>query len=174
MPPISFSGTHDQETYFSAVDLISRTTPVSTFFRILGVAILLLVFGGTVYLFIGQGERTTEDIVRLALRVFTMPVLIYVLLRPYIDAPVIKKRLWSDPATTAPQAGIIDEEGVTLNGMGGSTVTRWEQVIRVRTTADLLAIQALGSRLIVLPRRFFSSEADWQAALRLAETARRR
>jgi hypothetical protein len=136
--------------------------------------VLLLVFGGTVYLFIGQGERTTQDVVRLALRVFTLPVLIYVLLRPYIDAPTLKKRLWSEPATTAPQAGFVDEEGITLNGLGGSTVTRWEHLIRTRRTDDLLALQALGGKLIVLPRRFFTSDADWQAVIALVERDKKR
>lgn len=167
---ISFSGTHDQETINQAVDLATRQSLVSLALRILGVMILLVVFAGTVYLFLGQGERTPEDVVRLALRVFTMPVLIYVLLRPYFDAPMMKKRLWNDPAVRAPQAGVADEEGLTLHGLGGSTVIRWSDLARAAASEDLLVIQARGGPLTVLPRRFFASETDWQALLRWVET----
>ena len=168
---ITFSGTHDEETISQGVNLVSRPSAVSAVLRGLGVLFLLVVFAGTVYLFLGQGERTTGDVVRLALRVFTLPVLIYVLLRPYVDAPVIKKRMLADPTVRGPQAGVIDEEGITLHGMGGSTLMRWGELVRAEASDDLLVIQARGGPLTILPRRFFSTETDWQAVVRWAETS---
>jgi hypothetical protein len=67
---------------------------------------------------------------------------------------------------------------VTLHELGGSKVIRWADLIRAKSGAgtgdangdDLLVIQARGGPLVVLPRRFFTSETDWQAVLRWAET----
>lgn len=161
---IQFSGTYDRETFYRAVRLYSRPPIWAAALRIILALMVLVVIGiGTVDT-IASGQMVLADVARLFFRNGAMLVLVYALLMPFIDPYLVTRKLWAQSAYRSPVAGLMNSHEIILNTTGGSRTIGWEQVRRKRVSDDLIVLLTADSEFTILPRAFFTSEADWQSA----------
>lgn len=169
---IPFSGACDRATFYRAVRLASYPPPLSTALRVTLALAIFVVYAALIVIALRGGEQLTPDLPALAARLFTLPVLLYLILRPFIDPLFLSRKLWQLPANHSPLAGVITGQGVTLHNLGGSRELGWDKIARAQRTkpgGGLLVLLASDGTIIPLPRSFFQSEEDWAAAARLAQ-----
>jgi len=171
---IPFAGTCDRETFNRALRLASYPPLLSTVLRITIALVIAGVYVALIVLALRGVNQSAPDLPALAARLFTLPVLLYLILRPFIDPIFVSRKLWEQPATRAPLAGAITHEGVTLHTTGGTRMLEWEKIARAQRAAgpdsDLLVLLAADGTIIPLPRAFFQTGSGWNTALQLAES----
>lgn len=166
---IHISGTYDRETFFRAVSLFSRPVLWAAALRILLALLVLIVIAIGTYGTIASGQMVLADAARLFFRDGAMLVLVYALLNPFIDPYFVARKQWQQAATLSPLAGTINSQEIILNTTGGSRTIGWEQVKRKRLSEDLIILLTADSDLTILPRSFFTSDADWQSVREWAQ-----
>lgn len=73
------------------------------------------------------------------------------------------KRAWeSNKLLQAEASGIIDRDGLVWRNTYSETRYPWEILLKYQEKSDFLILYVGINQAIILPRRFFHSEEDWQ------------
>ena len=165
---IPFQGQYDQKTFSKAVFLINKFSSKRAILRIGGAVLLIALAVAYVYVSFAEGTQYRQG--RSLHFLITLPILLYIVLRPYIDAFTVSSSLWKNPVTRAPMAGTVSNQGICFEGAAGlSRELLWDQIVKMRKTDEFLALLTADGVLTVLESRFFQRDADWKTVLQWAE-----
>lgn len=161
---IKFKGQYTRKLFFSAVRLANqsgRTAQVMHIFVGLVFAVLTVI---TV-----QDLIATQDWVGNIISLALLSLMGIVLYQAYVPPYLGARRMWTE-SVQRPLRGAVTKDGVTYHFAQGSKVYPWTEINRRRTTKGLVTLVTLTGMLLVFPRYFFHSDADWERFKKLVET----
>jgi hypothetical protein len=83
---------------------------------------------------------------------------VFVWRRTYAKSPYLHK----------PLSGSVSRDRFVIEGATGRSDLTWDQFVRIREDKDFLLLYQAPNLFSILPRDFFESDADWEAARRFA------
>ncbi len=159
---IEFRGHYDQATFFRAVALANQPsrrekiirTGITIFFTVIYIAYFALAAS--------KEDLSSFDIFRTARHVIALPFIGYILLQPYIATYFSAQKMWKDPATSKPLAGMISSQGIAYISSRSRRDFTWDKFARARKADDLIALLTVDGTMAAFPRGFLRSDDDWR------------
>lgn len=164
---IPFKGQYDRPTFFRAVRLANQPARNAGRLRWLALAALAVLAALSLQSLRSPEENDPFTWVRLGLG---LALLLAYLLWPWGLAFVQARRLWANPALRQPISGRLQARGLTFTNTNPYRTVAWESYARLRLAPDLATLLTPAGVLTALPRSFFKSESDWQAARQLLQS----
>jgi len=159
---IEFSGQLDKRLYRRALSLLHKPSRTSTIIRLALTAVLILAATIAIVDRVTGANRLALDWTRVGRYLFALPAIVYVALQPYFGPYLTTNRLWRNAGVRATRTGTVSERGVTLQLAESHPEIRWADVARWRANDELVVLITTQRSVLIMPRHFFRSEADWQ------------
>jgi len=157
---ISFQGQLKKTELRKAISMAQRPTGGKLVMQLI---IWTLVIGLAAYFlisfFTGQAEISPAKILKVAIAI---ALLIYYIFRPLINPFVVANRLWKEGHFDTPIHGRISGHGISYEISGDKVDLPWKRFSRMRVSDHLISLMTPDAIVTVLPRSFFSSDADWE------------
>ncbi len=166
MMEIPFKGQYDRATFFRAVRLANQPARNGGRLRWLALAALAVLLALAIQSLRRPADNDPFTWVRLGLG---LALLLAYLVWPYGLSFIQARRLWANPALQRPISGRLQERGLTYTNTTPYRTVPWESYARLRLAPDLATLLTPAGVLTALPRSFFKSESDWQAACKLLQ-----
>ena len=162
-----FSGKYNWTHVLRAVLLISRPKGWRLALQYGLPAVFLIALG--VLLYTLATDPTATHLARLIQPGMLVLLLGLFSLLPWARQFSVSYRIWRDPRMHRPVNGFIGSEGISFGAGENARMVIWKRYIRWFSTKDLLVALDKDASLTILPRIFFTSDADWQKAQRMLE-----
>ena len=162
---IKFNGIYDKKLFFNAVRLANEPGRTSRMLYIL----VAMVFGVVTVTTIGEIIKTGDwqgQIIEIAL-ILLMGLVLY---QAYIPAYLGARKLWTQELAQRQFNGYVTAKGITYKFEQGNKFYDWSDFNRRRQVVGLATLITLGGMLLIFPRHFFKSDADWEKFINLVET----
>jgi hypothetical protein len=162
---IPFKGQYTQSEFRRGVQLAGRTNSRNRFGGLMLVAALAAVVflsGQSFY----NGAIFTDPFMLVRIGLALLLLAAYLLFDP-IRAYLQTRRLWQNPAMQQPITGRVTIDGLTYTNVSPYRNVPWSRFARLRLNKDLAALLTQDGVLTLLPKRFFKSEKDWEAAVKV-------
>ncbi len=161
---ISFRGQYDKESFYKAVILANqppRNRKIMNWFML----VFVLAAGAVLV------ERVIEskDITGNAVYITLLSLVAAFVIRPYLQPRLAARNLWNNPSVQQPLKGTIDNRGIVYNLPQGQNHIPWEIINRMRKNSNMVTLITITGLLLVLPKRFFKNDADWNRFNTLVE-----
>jgi hypothetical protein len=88
-------------------------------------------------------------------------ILYFLLFIPYLQKSQVKKAWQSNRLLREEIFGTVDRNGIIWRHAYGEMRFPWELILSYREVADIMLLYTSINQAILLPRDFFSAEADW-------------
>lgn len=162
---ISFRGQYDKDLFYKSV-MLANQPPRSR--RIVQSFMLAFVIVAIVVLIIRLFE--TGDILGHAIYITVVMLISSFLGRSYVQPYLAARSMWSNPAVQRKLAGVVTKKGIEYRLEGGNNEISWDRFTRKRKVKNLVTLVTREGLLVIFPRTFFKTEADWQKFERLVDT----
>ncbi|HIE24756.1 MAG TPA: YcxB family protein [Anaerolineales bacterium] len=162
---LSFNGKYDKKLFYTAVRLANEPRRNVRLMYIL----VAMVFGVITVTTISEIIKTGDfagQVIEIALLLLMGLVLYQAYIPPYLGA----RKMWTEELAQRVMSGHISKQGITYNFPKGDKVYAWSDFNRLRKTANLVTLISLGGMLLIFPRHFFKSDADWGRFVNLIDT----
>jgi hypothetical protein len=162
---IEFHGAYTRQEVFRAVLLANKPTTRKALVRI---GISLLAIGLYTALVVIAAQKTQApllDIGSLGRHLSTLILVGFFQFYPEILSLITAAKLWRDPVFQKPFSGTISSVGIQYTGK--KTLLDWKRFKKRQISSDLIALLTRDGILSFFPRRFFSSDADWEQVIQL-------
>jgi hypothetical protein len=163
---LKFSGKYDKKLFFNAVRLANESGRTARLMYIL-VAMVFGVMTVTTILEIVKTGDFAGQIIEIALILLMGLVLYQAYIPPYLGA----RKMWTSELEQRVMSGYIAKQGITYNFPKGDKIYAWSDFNRLRKTSNLVTLISLGGMLLIFPRHFFKSDADWERFINLIDTS---
>jgi hypothetical protein len=162
---IKFNGKYNKKLFFNAVRLANEPGRTSRLMYIF----VGMVFGVITITTINEIIKTSDfagQIIEIALILLMGLVLYQAYIPPYLGA----RKMWTVELEQRIFSGIISKNGITYNFPKGDKAYTWADFNRLRKMPNLITLITLGGMLLIFPRHFFKSDADWERFGKLVGT----
>lgn len=164
---IEFEGHYDQRSTFEAVRLATKPSKLNSIIRIGLIIIIGAIFLAYFIVVIDNGSLSTFELVRSGRHLITIPILLYILIQPYISSQLKASRLWKRPFMKLLYSGVFTSGGVAYCSPTGRIETEWEKFGRKHITRNLIVLVTADGVLYIFPRHFFKDDNDWRIVKQL-------
>ena len=162
---ISFSGQFTKEDFVQAFKAHTTATILGKVFYY-GIWVVVAYMVITFVSALAQGGNVTAILLSYGLPVLLMGFLIWLTYsQPYQSA----KRAIKNPEFQAPVSGQVNEEQIDITTQESTVEIPWSKFQKVLDRGDFVLMYRGKNGLSLFPRRFFQSDADWQAFKNLAK-----
>jgi hypothetical protein len=159
---IQYQGQYDKKTFFKAVALANKPPKKNTIFRIGLTVLFILVLVAYFFVTVANENLSIFDVLRAGKHFIGMPVVIYILLQPYISSYFTALKLWNESVIQKPQAGTISNQGVMITSSNGNKEISWNRFAKKQITENLIVLLTSDGVVFIFPQYFFSTDTDWQ------------
>ncbi len=162
---IKFSGKYDKKLFFAAVRLANQPERSARLLYIL----VAMVFGVVTVTTIGEIIKSGDwqsQIIEIAL-IALMGLVLY---QAYVPAYLGARKLWTQELAQRQFNGYVTSKGITYKFEQGNKFYAWSDFFRRRQVAGLITLVTLKGMLLIFPRHFFKSDADWERFGNLVNT----
>ncbi|MBT3315696.1 MAG: YcxB family protein [Anaerolineae bacterium] len=162
---IKFNGKYDKKLFFNAVRLANEPGRTSRMMYIL----VGMVFGVVTVTTINEIIQTGDlagSIIEIAL-ILLMGLVLY---QAYVPSYLGARKMWTAELEQRIMSGKISKDGITYNFPQGDKSYLWSDFNRLRKTPHLVTLITLGGMLLIFPRYFFKTDADWERFTNLVST----
>ena len=163
---LSFNGKYDKKLFYNAVRLANEPGRNARLLHILVAMVFAVILVDTVNKIIQTGDFAGQ-VVEVALLLLMGLVLYQAYIPPYLGA----KKMWTPELEQRIMSGHISKQGITYSFPKGDKVYIWSDFNRLRKTSNLVTLISLGGMLLIFPRHFFKSDADWGRFINLIDTS---
>lgn len=157
---ITFQGQLTKKELRKAISMAQRPTGSKLVVQLI---VWAMVIGLAAYFlvttFTGQAEISPARILKVAIAI---ALLIYYIFRPLINPFVTANRLWNEGHFNTPIHGNIRDDGIRYEISGDKVDLPWKRFSRLRVSDDLISLMTTDAIVTVLPRSFFTRDADWE------------
>ena len=154
---IKFNGQYDKDLFFQAVRVANqpgRNARIMYIFVSLVFGVMLVTTTKNVV----QTGDWAGNLLTIGL-LFVMGLLLYqAYLPPYLGA----RKMWTPELAQRVFEGTVTKNGVTYNFPQGKKTYQWSDINRLRTSANFVTLITITGMLLIFPRRFFKTDADWE------------
>jgi hypothetical protein len=154
---IKFNGQYIKELFFNAVRLANEPGRTSRMMYIFVGLVFGVMAATTAQELIKTGDWA-GNIINIALILLMGVVLYQAYVPPYLGA----RRMWTSELAQRQFKGFVTKNGITYNFPKGDKVYQWSDFNRLRKTSSLVTLITLGGMLLIFPRYFFKTDADWE------------
>jgi hypothetical protein len=163
---IKFHGKYDWKLFFRAVFLANQPARRQRWLLPIMLVFVLVAFYVLVLRLIETGDMLGNSS-------YIAVVLIAAgfVARPYLMSFLGARKLWANPAVREELSGSIHARGITYSLAIGKNEMPWSRFNRVRRARDLVTLVARDGLLVIFPRHFFRSDADWKRFNTLLDTS---
>ncbi len=154
---IKFNGQYDKELFFKAVRVANQPGRSSRIMYIL----VALVFG-VLLVTTTQKVIQTGDLVGSVIEIALILLMGVVLYQAYVPPYLGARNMWTVELSQRIFKGMVTKNGITYTFPQGDKSYQWSDFNRLRTTPSFITIVTLTGMLLIFPRRFFKTDADWQ------------
>ena len=154
---IKFNGQYDKELFFKAVRVANqpgRNARLMYIFVALVFGVLLVTTTKNII----QTGDLAGNLISLALILLLGVVLYQAYIPPYLGA----RKMWTPELARRVFKGTVTKSGITYTFPQGDKSYRWSEINRLRSAPSFLTLVTLTGMLLVFPRRFFKTDADWE------------
>ena len=162
---IKFNGKYDKKLFFNAVRLANEPGRNARLLHILVAMVFGVMTITTVQSLIATGDWA-ENIFNLALIALMGLVLYQAYVPPYLGA----RKMWTAELAQRQFNGYVTNKGITYKFEQGNKFYDWSNFNRRKQIAGLVTLITLQGMLLIFPRHFFKSDADWEKFSNLVET----
>lgn len=162
---IKFNGQYDKDLFFKAVRVANqpdRNARLIYIFVALVFGVLLVTTTQNVL----QTGDWAENLISIALILLMGVVLYQAYLPPYLGA----RKMWTPELAQRTFKGIITKNGITYTFPQGEKAYSWGDFNRLRSTPSFVTLITLTGMLLIFPRPFFKTAADWERFKSVVET----
>ncbi len=165
---IEFSGFLDKQLILKAIRLTGKSSTWQTILRLI---VVLILIGLLISVFIPSSVGSSRETItwsRYSRLFFTVPILLYFILQPFINPYIIANKMWKSPVTRLPIIGKITTAGIDFLFEQKSTISyKWDDYVRIIVQPDQITLLTTKGILQIFPQSFFHDESDWQRASQL-------
>lgn len=154
---IKFNGQYDKELFFKAVRVANQPGRSARIMNIL----VALVFG-VMLVTTTKNIAQTGDLVGNLISIGLLLVMGFLLYQAYIPPYLGARKMWTPELAQRVLKGTVTKSGVTYSFPKGNKIYRWSEINRLRITPSFVTLVALSGMLLIFPRRFFKTDADWE------------
>lgn len=162
---IKFNGKYDKELFFNAVRVANQPGRSSRIMYIL-VALVFGVMLVTTTKNVIQTGDFAGNLIEIALVLLMGVVLYQAYIPPYLGA----RKMWTPELAQRILNGTVTKKGITYTFPQGEKSYQWSHINRLRTTPSFVTLITLTGMLLIFPRRFFKTDADWERFRGVVET----
>ena len=162
---IKFNGKYDQKLFFTAMRLANEPGRSSRMLYIL-VAMVFGVVTVTTFNEIIQTGDFMGQIIEIAL-ILLMGLVLY---QAYVPSYLGARKMWTEELAQRIMSGKISKSGIVYNFPKGDKSYAWSDFNRLRKTSGLVTLITLSGMLLIFPRYFFKTDADWERFVNLIDT----
>ncbi len=163
---IKFNGKYDKKLFFNAVRLANEPGRASRMMYILVAMVFGVVTVTTINEIIQTGDFASQ-IIEIAL-ILLMGLVLY---QAYIPSYLGARKMWTDELAQRIMSGKISKKGITYNFPKGDKSYAWSDFNRLRKTPHFITLITLRGMLLIFPRHFFKTDADWRRFINLIDTS---
>ena len=154
---IKFNGKYDQKLFFNAVRIANEPGRTSRMMYIL----VAIVFGVVTVNTIVEIFKT-GDFAGNAIQIALILLMGAVLYQAYVPSYLGARKMWTPDLEQRIFRGIISKTGIVYNFPQGDKSYSWSDFNRLRTAPSFVTLVSLTGMLLIFPRYFFKSDADWE------------
>jgi hypothetical protein len=103
---------------------------------------------------------STFEFSKIARHLITFLILAYFIFQPYLKSYQTASRLWQDPVIRRNLSGHVSSLGIQFNP--SNEWMAWDQFVKIYKSTDLVVLLTAARLFVILPRKFFQSDKDWQ------------
>ena len=162
---IKFNGQYDKKLFFNAVRIANEPGRSARMLHIL----VAMVFG-VMTVTTAQDILSTGDWAGNFINLALIALMGLVLYQAYVPAYLGARKMWNGSNVQRPLNGYVTEKGITYKFEQGNKFYPWSDFNRRRQIPNLITLVTLRGMLLIFPRHFFKSDADWEKFNSLAET----
>jgi len=162
---IKFNGQYDKDLFFNAVRVANQPVRASRAMYIL----VALVFG-VLLLTTTKAVIQTGDFAGSLIEIALILLMGAVLYQAYIPTYLGARNLWTSELAQRIFKGTVTKNGITYTFPQGDKSYQWGEINRLRSTHGLVTLVTLTGMLLIFPRRFFKTDADWDRFKGVVET----
>ena len=163
---IKFNGQYDKKLFFNAVRLANEPGRTSRLMYIFVAMVFGVITVNTITKIV-QTRDFAGNVIEIALILLMGLVLYQAYVPPYLGA----RKMWTSELAQRIMSGHISKQGITYNFPKGDKAYMWSDFNRLRKTPGLVTLINLGGMLLVFPRYFFKTDADWERFTKIVETS---
>ena len=154
---IKFNGQYDKDLFFKAVRVANQPTRSARIMYILVALVFGVLLVTTTQSVIQTGDFA-DNLIEISLVLLMGVVLYQAYLPPYLGA----RKMWTPELAQRTFKGTVTKNGITYSFPQGDKSYQWSDINRLRTTPSFVTLITLTGMLLVFPRRFFKTDADWE------------
>lgn len=154
---IKFNGQYDKELFFKAVRVANQPSRNA---RIMYVFVALVF--GVMLVTTTKNVAQTGDLAGNLISIGLLLVMGFLLYQAYVPPYLGARKMWTPELARRLLKGAVTKSGITYNFPKGDKVYQWSDINRLRTTPSFVTMVALSGMLLIFPRRFFKTDADWE------------
>ncbi|OQX63422.1 MAG: hypothetical protein B5M51_05070 [Anaerolinea sp. 4484_236] len=162
---IKFNGKYDKKLFFTAVRLANEPGRSARMLHIL----VAMVFGVMLVTTV-QEIIKTGDIVGQIIEIALILLMGLVLYQAYVPSYLGARKMWNAELEQRIMSGTITKSGITYKFPKGDRFYAWSDFNRLRKMPNLITLITLGGMLLIFPRHFFKSDADWERFTNFIDT----
>ncbi len=163
---IKFNGKYNKKLFYNAVRLANEPGRNARLLHIFVAMVFAVILVDTITKIIKTGDFAGQ-VIEIALLLLMGLVLYQAYIPPYLGA----QKMWTSELAQRIMSGHISKQGITYNFPKGDKVYTWSDFNRLRKTSNLVTLINLGGMLLIFPRHFFKSDADWARFINLIDTS---
>ncbi|MCP4139278.1 MAG: YcxB family protein [Chloroflexi bacterium] len=154
---IKFNGKYDKELFFNAVRVANEPGRTSRMMYIFVGLVFGVMLATTIRALFQTGDWA-DNIINIAL-ILLMGVVLY---QAYVPSYLGARKMWTAELEQRIFSGKITKDGITYNFVQGDRSYSWSDFNRLRKMPNLITLITLGGMLLIFPRYFFKTDADWE------------
>ena len=154
---IKFNGQYDKDLFFKAVRVANQPDRNARLMYIFVALVFGVLLVSTTSNIIQTGDLT-GNLISLGFILLMGFVLYQAYLPPWLGA----RKLWTPELAQRIFKGMVTKNGITYTFPQGDKSYQWSDFNRLRSTPSFVTLITLTGMLLVFPRRFFKTDADWE------------
>ena len=165
---IEFSGHYNKDIYFRTIRWIFKPSRNAQILRVAVFVIFGALYATNVILAIQEAGASAFETARLGRHLFTVVLLGYILLQPYVNSYRRAMQLWNDPVIRRNLTGRVSTIGVIIDPM--KDWLTWDKFVKINRMPDAIVLLTAANMFVLLQRDFFKTEQDWKMVQNIVDT----
>ena len=162
---IKFNAQYTKELFFNAVRLANQPGRTSRLMYIFVALVFGVITITTINEIIATGDFAGK-VIEIALILLMGLILYQAYVPPYLGA----RKMWNTTSVQRPLRGRITKQGITYHFEKGDKSYTWTDFNRKQQAKGLVTLVTLTGMLLIFPRYFFKTDADWERFSNLIKT----
>ena len=162
---IKFNGQYTKDLFFKAVRVANQPSRNA---RVMNIFVALVF--GVLLVTTTKNVAHTGDLAGNLISIALLLIMGFLLYQAYVPPYLGARQMWTPELARRVFKGTITKKGITYNFPKGDKSYQWSDFNRLRTAPSFVTLITLTGMLLVFPRYFFKTDADWERFTKIVES----